>query len=93
MLMRIGTIVFVLPVVLLLVVYSIDLNNFTECDQLGLSYSTETGNCEAGEVQVTTYYSRHPLLVNLSMLVATFGTFAMIWGMVLKGMTRSQDER
>lgn len=91
MLLRIGTIAFTLPVVLLLIVYSIDLNHITDCEQMGLTYSPASGQCESGDVQLTSYYSRHTLLINLSMLVATVGTFAMIWGMVLKGMTRSQD--
>ncbi|WP_221800115.1 hypothetical protein [Oceanobacter mangrovi] len=93
MVMRIGSIAFVLPVILLLIVYSLDLSHITECDQQGLTYSIETGACEAGKVELISYYARHPLLVNLSMLVATIGALAMTWGMILKGITRPTEER
>ncbi|WP_156878999.1 hypothetical protein [Oceanobacter kriegii] len=54
MLLRIGTIAFTLPVVLLLIVYSIDLNHITDCEQLGLTYSPASGQCESGDVELRT---------------------------------------
>ena len=93
MLMRIGSLMFAIPVVVLLVAYSIDMSYITDCEQQGLYYSPASGECSSDKDALTTYYSRHTILVNLSILLATIGSLVMTWGMILKGLTRPSEER
>ena len=53
-------------------------------------YGLELGD-DGGASVTTTYYSRHPVLVNASLLISTLGALAMCWGMVLKGPSRRND--
>ncbi|MCY0964256.1 hypothetical protein [Parathalassolituus penaei] len=50
-------------------------------------YGLELGD-EASASITSTYYSRHPLLVNLGLLISTIGALAMCWGMLIKGPSR-----
>lgn len=69
MLIRIGALLFALPAVLLLVLYGMDMGSVPE----------------AGDPAEVTYYARHPVLVNLGLLLSTAGGLLMSWGMLIKG--------
>lgn len=91
MLMRIGSLVFALPGILLLVLYGLELSTATDCQQQGLFFDALSGQCVSTEPAFSTFYMRHTLLVNLMMLVSVAGAMAMIWGMLLRGMARAKD--
>ncbi|MFK4750919.1 hypothetical protein [Oceanobacter antarcticus] len=90
-LLRFGTLICVLPAVALLIVYGLDLSRITDCQQQGLSYSPALGSCIAATEPVMTYYARHSLLINISLLIATAGALAMTLGMVLKGPSQGRQ--
>ncbi|MDP2506588.1 MULTISPECIES: hypothetical protein [unclassified Oceanobacter] len=91
-LLRYGTLLCVLPAVALLIVYGLDLSAITECQQQGLTYSPELGSCIASAEPITTYYARHTLIINISLLIATAGALAMTVGMVLKGPSQGRQK-
>lgn len=88
MLIRIGSIVFVIPVILLLVVYSLDMSSISDCLTQDMTYDPDTDTCIEGSEYPPTFYTRHPILVNLSLVASIIGTLVMTWGMILKGPSR-----
>ncbi|MBM94448.1 MAG: hypothetical protein CMI09_01160 [Oceanospirillaceae bacterium] len=88
MLIRIGSIVFVIPVILLLVVYSLDMSAISDCLAQDMTYDPDADTCVAGSEYPPTFYTRHPMLVNLSLVASIIGTLVMTWGMILKGPSR-----
>lgn len=91
--LKAGSILFTLPVILLLVVYSNDMSAISDCLAQELTYDPETEKCSPDAETPATFYLRHTLLVNLSLLVSILGSLAMTWGMMLKGLTRAPEER
>ena len=91
--LRYGSLLFALPGLLLLTLYGLEMSAITDCGQQGGYYNVETGECGQQPQPQSTYYSRHALFVNLMMLVSLLGALAMTWGMLLRGMARSQDDQ
>ncbi len=91
--LKAGSILFILPVILLLVVYTSDMNSISDCLAQELTYDPTSGQCSPDAETPPTFYLRHTLLVNLSLLVSIIGTLGMTWGMMLKGLTRAPEER
>ncbi|MDK2778759.1 MAG: hypothetical protein KYX62_13965 [Pseudomonadota bacterium] len=89
--LRAGSILFALPAIVLLSLYGIEMSAMTDCSQSGGHYDFIRQVCSASEQPAISYYQRHTLLVNLMMLVSVAGTFAMVWGMLLHGMSRPKD--
>ena len=92
MLLRYGSLLFALPGLLLVVLYGLELSAVTECTQQGGFYNFDNGKCTDVEAPLSTYYARNTLFVNLMLLASTIGALAMTWGMLLKGMSRSQQD-
>lgn len=89
--MRWGSIVFSLPVILLLSLYGWELSIVTECIDQGLSYDFGLEKCVPGAQDIQTpYYARHTLLVNLMLLMSVLGSMMMTMAMIQRGMTRDE---
>ncbi len=85
--MRWGSIIFSLPVILLLGLYGWELSIVNECLDQGLSYDFKSEVCIAGEQNIhSPYYARHTLLVNSMLLLSVLGSILMTVAMIQKGM-------
>jgi|TARA_B100000749_G_scaffold232005_1_gene188829 hypothetical protein len=89
--LRLGSLLFAVPGIILLILYGIEMSAVTECSQSGGFYDFINARCADQPQPQSSYYQRHSTLVNLMMLLSVLGTFAMVWGMLLKGMTRPQQ--
>jgi hypothetical protein len=54
-------------------------------------YGLELGD-PAADAVTATYYSRHPLLVNIGLLISAIGSLLMCWGMILKGPSQKHRD-
>lgn len=90
--LRYGSLLFALPGLLLLTLYGLEVSAITDCNQQGGSYNFDTGQCMDKEQPQSPYYARNATFVNLMLLLSTLGALAMTWGMVLRGMTRPEQE-
>ena len=88
MLMRLGSLLFIVPAVLLIAFYWMDMSAANACTEQGLYFDTDTQQCTSQTTQVTPYYARHTLMVNVMILLSLVGALAMTWGMLIKGMQR-----
>lgn len=87
--MRWGSIVFSLPVILLLSLYGWELSVVTECITKDLSYDFSSEQCVSGVQNIQTpYYARHTVLVNLMLLLSVIGSVMMTVAMIQRGMQR-----
>jgi hypothetical protein len=87
--MRWGSIVFSLPVILLLSLYGWELSAVTECIDQGLSYDFALEKCVTGEQNIQTpYYARHTVFVNLMLLMSVLGSVLMTVAMIQRGMQK-----
>jgi hypothetical protein len=87
--MRWGSIIFSLPVILLLSLYAWELSIVTECIDQGLSYDFSSEKCVPGQQNIQSpYYARHTILVNMMLLMSVLGSVMMTAGMVKRGMQR-----
>ena len=93
MLMKLGSVLFVLPGVLLLWLYNTDLNTIEICQAAEQYYDAASASCVAEYRPTSSYYVRHSGLVNYGMLASVVGILMMTWGMVLKGLTRAPEDR
>jgi hypothetical protein len=85
--MRWGSIVFSLPVILLLSLYGWELSIITACADQGLSYDFGLVNCVEGAQNIETpYYARHTIFVNMMLLMSVFGSVMMTMAMIKRGM-------
>lgn len=82
--LRYGSLLFALPCIALLTAYGFELSAITACQQEQLHYHYESGLCVADAQPFTTYYMRHAVLVNSTILLALVGSLAMTWGMIDK---------
>lgn len=88
MLLRLGSLLFALPALILLVLYGIEMSAISDCTQLGGIYNFETATCGSEAIEQTSYYTRHSGLVNGMMLLSVLGALAMSLGMLIKGMAQ-----
>lgn len=87
--MRWGSIIFSLPVILLLSLYWWELSAVNECITQGLSYSFELEKCIDAKQDVRSpYYARHTFLVNIMLLLSVVGSVMMTTDMIKRGMKR-----
>jgi hypothetical protein len=87
--MRWGSIIFSVPVILLLSLYAWELSIVTECIDQGLSYDFSLEKCVTGAQNIQTpYYARHTLFVNMMLLMSVIGSAMMTAGMIQRGMQR-----
>ena len=87
--MRWGSIIFSVPVILLLSLYAWELSIVTECIDQGLSYDFSLEKCVPGAQNIQTpYYARHTLFVNMMLLMSVIGSAMMTAGMIQRGMQR-----
>jgi hypothetical protein len=87
--MRWGSIIFSLPVILLLSLYAWELSIVTECIDQGLSYDFSIEECVTGAQNIQTpYYARHTLLVNIMLLLSVLGSLMMTLAMIKRGIQR-----
>lgn len=90
MLLRYGALLFILPSMALLLLYGLEMSDATVCTENGSYYNPQTQRCEDSPVSYPSYYQRHPLRVNLMLLLSTIGAMMMTWGMLLKHQQRHQ---
>lgn len=89
--MRWGSIIFSLPVILLLSLYGWELSTVNACIDQGLSYSFELERCIDEKQNVRSpYYARHTVFVNSMLLLAILGSMMMTAAMIKRGMARNQ---
>ncbi len=93
MLLRIGSLVFIVPVIVLVAVYSIDMSAISDCLVREQGYDPDTGQCIDTDQSPPTFYARHTIIINLSLLLSILGAMAMTWGMILKGPSSRAEER
>jgi hypothetical protein len=87
--MRWGSIIFSLPVILLLSLYGWELSAVNDCIDQGLSYGFDIGECIDEKQSVESpYYARHTVLVNSMLLLAVLGSVMMTVAMIQRGMQR-----
>lgn len=87
--MRWGSIIFSLPVILLLSLYGWELSSVNECIDQGLSYSFELEKCLEGKQDIRSpFYARHTLFVNGMLLLSVLGSVLMTVDMIQRGMKR-----
>jgi len=86
MLTRIGSLIFAIPAVLLILLYGIDLSTASDCTDIGQFYDFANDVCSESPVPGSSYYQRHTTFVNLMLLLSVIGSLMMTWGMLLKGM-------
>jgi len=89
--LRAGSLLFAVPGIILLVLYGLEMSAMTDCTQSGGYYDFMQQACSDTEQPFSSYYQRHALLVNLMLLLSVAGAFAMMWGMILRGMSRPKD--
>ncbi len=86
--MRWGSIVFSVPVILLLSLYGWELSTVNDCIDQGLSYDFQLEKCVAGEQDIQSpYYARHTVWVNCMLLVSVIGSLMMTMAMIKRGMS------
>ena len=87
--MRWGSMLFALPVVVLLCQYGWEMSLVTNCLEQELGYDFGLERCaEVDPISQPPFYARNTLWVNSAMLVSVVGSLMMTWGMIQKGMTR-----
>ena len=87
--MRWGSIIFSVPVILLLSLYAWELSIVTECIDQGLSYDFGLEKCVEGAQNIQTpYYARHTIFVNAMLFMSVLGSAMMTAGMIQRGMQR-----
>ncbi|MBL4799181.1 MAG: hypothetical protein JKY50_17365 [Oleispira sp.] len=87
--MRWGSIIFSLPVILLLSLYGWELSGVNDCIDQGLSYSFELEKCLEGKQDIRSpFYARHTLFVNGMLLLSVLGSVLMTVDMIQRGMKR-----
>ena len=91
--LRAGSVLFALPGVILLIFYGIEMSAMTDCLQSGKHFDFVNQVCAETEQPIVTFYQRHTLVVNLGMLVSVIGMFAMVWGMMIKGMAHPKNDQ
>lgn len=89
--MKWGSALFSLPVIVLLCQYGWEMSLVTECTESGLYFDFNQSECTENEpLSPNPYYARNTVWVNVMMLVSLTGALLMTWGMVKKGMTREE---
>lgn len=87
--MRWGSIIFSLPVILLLSLYGWELSVVNDCVDQGLSYDFAQQACVEGKQDIhNPFYARHALLVNSMLLMSVVGSIMMTIAMIKRGMQR-----
>jgi hypothetical protein len=87
--MRWGSIIFSLPVILLLSLYGWELSIVNDCIDQGLSYDFNLEQCVQGEQSFQSpYYARHTAWVNIMLLLSVLGSIMMTIAMIQRGMKR-----
>lgn len=84
MLMRLGTTLFILPSILLLILYGIELSAITSCQELGLFYHATLKECVEQQPAFSSFYMRNTVLVNSMLGLAAVGAFGMTTAMLNK---------
>lgn len=87
--MRWGSIIFSLPVILLLGLYGWELSIVGDCIDMGLSYDFQLEQCVEGKQDIhSPFYARHTVFVNGMLLLSVLGSVMMTAAMIKRGMTR-----
>lgn len=90
--MRWGSIIFSLPVILLLSLYGWELSAVNDCIDQGLSYDFKLEMCVEGEQDIQSpFYARNALFVNGMLLLSVLGSLMMTMAMIKRGMVRNQE--
>lgn len=87
--LRIGSLLFALPGILLLVLYGIEMSAFTACQESGGHYNIVEAVCTDTPQPHSSYYLRHSGLVNSMMLLSCVGALMMCWGLLIKGSAKT----
>lgn len=82
MLMRISSIIFAVPGIVLLILYGIELSAITNCQELGLFYDAHLKQCIEQKPPFNTFYMRNALLVNCALFIASIGALSMCFAML-----------
>lgn len=77
MLMRISTILFAVPGIILLILYGIELSAITQCQESGLFYDTTLKQCIEQQPPFSSFYMRHTLFVNAMLIISTISALIM----------------
>lgn len=80
--LRIGSVLLVLPCLLLMALYVPEQLSAADCANTGGSYNYADGVCDTQNSHPqSTFMSRHTTLVNSSMLLAVLGFFVCLFGL------------
>jgi hypothetical protein len=89
--MKWGSIIFSLPVILLLSLYGLEFSAVNDCLLDGLSYDFQSELCVEGEQNIySPFYARNSVWVNSMLLLSIFGALMMTMSMIQRGMVRNQ---
>ena len=88
-----GSILLFLPSVILVTLYTIEVQDVAHCTKISGSWDFIKGVCDLEkEHEYMTYMSRHGSWVNYSMLISIVGLAMLTWGMILRGMASPKDD-
>lgn len=82
MLMRISSIVFAVPGIILLILYGIELSAINSCQELELFYDAYLKQCIEQKPPFNTFYMRNALLVNSFLGLSGLGALGMCFAML-----------
>jgi len=80
--LRLGLVLLILPPLLLMGAYMVELSTVNSCLESGGSWDYAGGHCQShGEHVAIPYLQRHPLFVNGAMLLALLGLLFCLVGL------------
>lgn len=82
MLMRISSIIFAVPGIILLIFYGLELSAMSQCQDIGLFYDVISKECVTTKPAFNSFYMRNSGWVNGLLGVASIGALAMCYAML-----------
>ena len=86
--MRWGSMLFVLPLAVLLVQYGFEMSAINGCTSEGLYYDPIAEQCVSQSTAMNPFYARHTGWVNGLILLSFVGSMMMTLGMIKRGSNR-----
>jgi len=90
--LRWGMIMLFLPSIVLVTLYTLEVQDVAQCEQIKGSWDYVKGLCDMDEKhEFIPYSARHGWAVNIGMLISIVGLVMGTWGMIMRGMGKPKD--